>query len=57
MVQQFMQKKCIQLILLWIIKNFVEVYIIMVIIAIYIFVNEKDSEIVPYPLCLGNIST
>ena len=33
----------------------------MVIIVIYLsmvkkFVNSKDSESVPYPLCLGNIS-
>ena len=63
MVRQFMQKKCIQQILLYIIKIFC--------LSLhyngdnsYLFVNgkeiinfkAKDSATVPYPLCLGNIS-
>ena len=62
MAQQFMQKKCNQLILLLITKK--------ICLSLhcngdnsYLFVNgkeihkfkAKDSEIVPYPLCLGGL--
>ena len=63
MVQQFMQKKCIQLILLKIIKkicfslhyNGRNSYLLVNGTEIHKF-KARDSKIVPYPLCLGNVS-
>ena len=56
-----MQKKCIQLILLWLKKNFVSACITKAQIVTYLsmvqkFTNLKHSEIVAATLCLGNIS-
>ena len=63
MVQQFMQKNCIQLILLKTIKKFclslhynkANSYLFVNGTEIHIF-KPKNSEILATPLCLGNIS-
>ena len=51
----YLQKKCIQLILLKTITNSVWAYLSLNGIEIYKF-KAKDSKIVAAPLCLGNIS-
>ena len=65
MVQQFMQKKCIQLVLLKAKQDFFKVYILTKKIVVYLsmvwrFINSKQMYEIKdgqTEICLGNIST